>query len=137
MDTAIEEEMTTDEALIESLSEHRLEELKLEPFSLLRQSVASDLCGPESGTFFNAIMTVWICTLNPDDALEAHQDLKASRKRAFEWGESRGYSLWNWRPLVEMYNRINREWASSAKGKVKQDELDQSEEVPNDGGQLA
>lgn len=129
-------EMTTDDALLESLSEHTIEDLKLEPFSLLRQSVATSLCDDGGSVLFNAIMTVWVCTLSPDEALEAHRDLIKAKKKAFEWGESRGYSLGNWRPVIDMYNRLNREWSVAARARVKQDQIDSQEPSPNGGGQL-
>lgn len=128
------EEMTTDESLLESLSEHRIEELKLQPYSLLRQAIASDLCDIGSGTFFSAVMTIWVCTLSPEEALEAHKDLTRAKSMAFEWAESRGYSLWNWKPLVEPYNRMIREWIAASKAKIQEDQLN-GEIVPNAGGQ--
>jgi hypothetical protein len=135
-ETEVIEEMTTDESLLESLSEHKLEELKLEPYSLVRQAVASSLADPGSGILFNAIMTVWVCTLPGDEVLEAHEDIRAAKKRAFAWAEKRGYSLWNWKPLIEAYNKLNREWAAATKARVRQDG-EEPEDVPNDGGQPA
>src|SRR5215475_13041299 len=88
-------DLTTDEALLSSLSEHRLadDELKLEPYSLLRQAVAAGLCGTSKTGLYNAVMTVWVCTLNPKEVLAAHENLEQSRLKAFEWAETRGYSL--------------------------------------------
>jgi hypothetical protein len=136
MNTAEEQELTTDEALLESISEHKIDDLKLEPFSLLRQSIAADLCDYGGGSMFNAVVTVWVCTLSPTEALEAHTNIPKAKERAFKWAEERGYSLWNWKPIIEMYNRINSEWSASNKARIKQDELDKQEPVPNDGGQL-
>lgn len=128
-------EMTTDDALLSSIAEHKVGDVKLEPFSLLRQSIAADLCDYGGGSLFNAIMTVWVCTLSTKEALEAHMDMTAAKEKAFEWAEKKGYSLWNWKPIVEMYNRLNREWAAAAKARVHQEDLDNREELPNDGGQ--
>jgi hypothetical protein len=128
-------DMTTDDALLESLSEHKIEDLKLQPFSLVRQAVATSLCDLGSSTLFNAIMTVWVCTLSPEEALEAHSELTRAKIRAFEWAESRGYSLWNWKPLIDMYNRLNRESAAASKARIQQDQLNGQDEIPNAGGQ--
>lgn len=133
---AAEVDLTTDESLLQSLSEHKIEDLKLEPFSLLRQAIATDLCDYGSGTFFSAIMTVWVCTLSPDKALEAHMDLIEAKKQAFKWAEDRGYSAWNWKPLVDTYRQLNREWGAAAKARIKSDQTGDGDEVPNDGGQL-
>src|SRR6516165_8240104 len=101
-------ELTTDEVLLESLSEHKVDELKLQPYSLLRQTIAADLCDHGSGGFFNAIMTIWVCTLSPTEALEEHTNITRAKSKAFEWAESQGYSLLNWRPIVNAYNKLMR-----------------------------
>jgi hypothetical protein len=135
-------DLTTDEALLSSISEHKVEELKLEPYSLLRQAIAADLLDIDSGTFYSAIMTVWVCTLSEDEALEAHADFKSAKKKAFAWAEARGYSYYNWRAVVDIYVRLQREWAAVAKARVQQpDSLggngQEPDEIPNAGGRPA
>ena len=135
-------DLTTDEALLSSISEHKIEELKLQPYSLMRQVVAADLMDPDSGTFWAAVMTVWVCTLSEDETLEAHADLKGSKKKAFRWAETRGYSYHNWKPLVDIYLRLQKEWAAVARVRVQQtDSLggngQEPDEIPNAGGQPA
>lgn len=131
-------ELTTDQALLESVSPHYLDDLKLEPFSLMRQAIATDLCDRNGGTFFSAIMTVWVCTLSEDEALEAHAtDKKEAQKRAFKWGEGRGYSLWNWRPVVNIYDQLNREWSAVAKARVADAGGNGEAPDPNAGGRPA
>jgi hypothetical protein len=125
-------DLTTDEALLESISEHHVEDLKLEPFSLLRQIISADLCDQGSGTLFNAVMTVWVCTLSPKEALAAHANLEKSKLDAFDWAEKRGYSLWNWKPIVKAYGQLNKEWIASTKANI---ESNDGEVVPNVGGQ--
>jgi hypothetical protein len=126
-------DLTTDESLLSSISEHTLEELKLQPFSLLRQAVATDLCDLGGGNFFNAIITVWICTLNPAEVLKAHSDQIGAKIKAFEWAESCGYSLLNCDPLLKAYSRLTAEWASISGVRVKSE--GNSEVDPNVGGQ--
>jgi len=128
-------DMTTDDSLLESLSEHKIEDLKLEPYSLLRQAVASDLCD-RGGVLFSAVITVWVCTLKPKEVLAAHRDIEDSQMKAFQWGESRGYDLANWKPVVDAYNQLNREWIAASKARVKEDQLNGEDETPNSGGQL-
>jgi hypothetical protein len=125
-------DLTTDEALLSSISEHSLEELKLLPFSLLRQAVATDLCDPGGG-FFNAVMTVWICTLPANEVLKAHKDFDEAKIKAFEWAENRGYTLASCEPLLSAYRRINDEWTVIASVRIKPSEHDKTD--PNDGGQ--
>jgi hypothetical protein len=111
-------EMTSDQALISALTPKRVGEIKLEPFSLMRQVIAVDLCRRSSSVFFNAIMTVWVCTLKPAEALAAHEDIAAAQLRAFEWAEAQGYSLTNYEPILEFYKRLNRELSAVAQVRV-------------------
>ena len=129
-------DLTTDEALLSSLAEHELEELKLEPFSLLRQTIAIDLCDRIAGTFFNRLMTVWVCTLSPREALKAHADTDEAKLKAFTWAEERGYSLSNSKPLDDAYDRLEKEFAASARAHIK-DAGANGESAPNAGGQPA
>jgi len=131
-------ELTTDSALIGSLTEHKVDELKLEPFSLMRQTIAIDLCDRNAGVFWNAVMTVWVCTLKDFDALDAHASPKKAKVEAFKWAESRGYNHHNWRPVVDIYNRLMDEWDKSVSNvRVMQPNGSKPEELPNDGGQPA
>lgn len=132
-------DLSTDEALLSSISEHKLGDLKLEPYSLIRQSIVIDLIDRGSGTFFAAVMTCYICTLSEDDALRAHADLHETKKKAFRWAEANGYTWHNWRPLVDEYIRLDKEWAAVSKAHVKTPENGQQEDeqLPNVGGQPA
>src|SRR4029077_15442307 len=111
-------DMTSDQALISALTPKQVGDLKLEPFSLLRQVIALDLCRRSSSVFFNAIMTVWVCTLKPSEALAAHEDISAAQLRAFEWAEAQGYSMTNYEPILEFYKRLNRELSAGAQVRV-------------------
>jgi hypothetical protein len=137
METTEDLDLTTDEALLSSLSEHKIDELKLYSFSLLRQTVATDLCDLGSGSLFNAIMTIWVCTLTPEEALAAHQNLTKAKLQAFEWAEKRGYSLANYDPVLEMYKRLQKEFSAAIRNHVPKTELngDGDAPVPNSGGQ--
>ena len=134
-DTLEEQDLTTDEALLESLTQKQVEELKLEPFSLMRQTVALDLCDRHSGPFWCALMTVWVCTLKPKDALHCHSDMDQAKLDAFAWAEKRGYNHRNWGPLIEPYNRLLTEWETSANNVRIQQPNGNKDEVPNVGGQ--
>jgi hypothetical protein len=112
-------DMTSDEALISALTPKQVGDIELEPFSLLRQVVAVDLCRASSDKFFNAVMTVWVCTLSPIDALKAHEDITGTQLRAFEWAEGQGYSITNYQPLLDAYKRLNDELAASTKARIR------------------
>jgi len=132
-------EMSTDEAVLSALTPKKLEELELKPFSLLRQTIASDLSSSGgSSNFYNIVLTVWVCTLTPKECMEARDDVSGSRIKAFEWAESRGYSMGNsdsFKPLIDAYVRINRELMASIKIKTRNNGGDG--DIPkNDGRQL-
>jgi hypothetical protein len=120
MNTLEEEiDMSTDEALISALTPKAIGELELQPFSLMRQVISIDLCRTSSGHFFNAIQTVWVCTLSPLEALKAHEDIPAAQLRAFEWAEAQGYSIEHYQPLLDAYKRLNDELAASTKARAR------------------
>jgi hypothetical protein len=125
-------EMTTEQALISALTPKQVGEITLEPFSLLRQVIALDLCRRSSSVFFNAIMTVWVCTLKPSEALAAHEDIAAAQLRAFEWAEAQGYSMTNYEPILEFYRRLNRELRPGTRVQVRGS--GDGETPKNDGG---
>ena len=113
-------EMSTDKAVISALTPKKLDgELELEPFSVMRQAVAMNLCGPGGANFFNIVMTVWLCTLKEPEALRANSDIDKSRLAAFNWAEGRGYSLANLEPLLEVYRRLNRELDAAFRAYVR------------------
>jgi hypothetical protein len=112
-------EMSTDEALVSALTPKQVGDIELQPFSLLRQVISIDLCRTSSGHFFNAIMTVWVCTLEPVEALKAHEDIPAAQLRAFEWAEAQGYSIEHYQPLLDAYKRLNDELATSTKARAR------------------
>jgi hypothetical protein len=128
-----EMDMTSEAALISALMPKRVGELELEPFSLMRQVIAIDLCRRSSSVFFNAIMTVWVCTLKPSEALAVHGDIPTAQLRAFEWAEARGYSLTNYEPILELYERLNRELSASTQVQVRSSSSD-GEAPKNVGG---
>jgi hypothetical protein len=125
-------DMTTEQALISALTPKQVGEFKLEPFSLLRQVIAMDLCRERSSVFFNAVVTVWVCTLKPVEALAAHEDITAAQLRAFEWAEAQGYSMTNYEPILDFYRRLNRELGVSTQARVAGGS--DGVEPKNDGG---
>jgi hypothetical protein len=112
-------EMSTDEALVSALTPKQVGDIELQPFSLLRQVIAIDLCRSSSSNFFNAVMTVWVCTLRPLDALKAHEDVAQAQLSAFEWAEAQGYSITHYKPLLDAYKRLNDELAASTKARSR------------------
>jgi hypothetical protein len=128
-------DMTTEAALISALTPKQVGPIELKPYSLMRQVIALDLCRKSSSVFFNAIMTMWVCTLETRDALSAHEDIPSAQLRAFEWAEAQGYSLTNYEPVLEFYKRLNRELGAGTQVQVRGSG---DGEVPkNDGGPAA
>src|SRR5258708_37406627 len=112
-------DMTTEQALVSALTPKQVGDIELQPFSLLRQVIAIDLCRSSSSNFFNAVMTVWVCTLKPLEALKVHEDVAQAQLRAFEWAEAQGYSIVNYQPLLDAYKRLNDELAASTKTRAR------------------
>jgi hypothetical protein len=131
MNTTIENlEMDTDEAVISALTPKTLEEIELKPYSLMRQVIALDLGRTAGSHFFNAVVAVWVCTLEPLEALKAHENIPAAQLQAFEWAEAHGYSLTNYEPLLAAYGRLNRELAASTNARARGE---QGPALKNDG----
>src|SRR5260370_39897326 len=114
-----EVEMTKEQALVSALTPKQVGDIELQPFSLLRQVIAIDLCWGSSSNFFNAVMTFWVCTLKPLEALKVHEDVAQAQLRAFEWAEAQGYSIVNYQPLLDAYKRLNDELAASTKARAR------------------
>jgi len=112
-------EISTDEALISALTPKQVGDIELQPFSLLRQVIAIDLCRSSNSNFFNAVMTVWVCTLSPLDALKVHENIAQAQLDAFEWAEAQGYSITHYEPLLDAYKRLNDELAASTKARSR------------------
>src|SRR5215470_6568534 len=103
---------TSDGAFLSASSPNRLKEVELYPFSLMRQSaaLALGLDKTEDGDhFWNAIIMIWLCTQDEDDCIWAKQNKKAAIKKAFAWGDSEGYSLINFEPVLQIHIKINSE----------------------------
>jgi hypothetical protein len=125
-------DISTDAALISALTPKQVGAIELKPFSLMRQVISIDLCRASKGHFFNAIMTVWVCTLEPLEALQAHEDIRAAQLRAFEWAEAQGYTIEDYQPLLDAYARLNKELAASTGARVRGGD---GNSLKNDGGQ--
>lgn len=133
-------EMSTDAALISALTPKQVGEITLEPFSLIRQSIASALCGAIEAQFFNEIVTVWVCTLTELEALQAIENtesIKESRIKAHKWAEAQGCSLLNYKPIVDIYTRLNRELKASSNARLREASEDGQKKVESGGRPLA
>ena len=122
--------LTTDEAVVSAMTPKSFADIELKPFSLMRQVVALELFGPSSGHYFNAIMTVWICTLEPKEILEARKDPEQAQSAALAWAEQRGISIVNIDPILDLYTQLNKELEVTAKVQLK----DRSAVPKNAGG---
>ena len=105
----------------------------------MRQAIAADLCPIGCGGFWHAVMNVWVCTLSEDQALDEHDDIRAAQKHAFSWAQGRGYSYLNYKPLIDIYKRLQDELRASLGIRVHEsfDGANGEDELPNAGGQPA
>jgi|SRR4029077_9035741 len=125
-------DMSTDAALISALTSKQVGEIELKPLSLMRHATSFDLFPPSCGGFFRAVITVWLCTLEPKEVLKTYEDIPSAQQRAFEWAEGRGYSILNWQPLFNVYERLYKELAASTGARVRGGD---GNSPKNDGGQ--
>jgi hypothetical protein len=110
----------TTEAFMSASTPKYLEELKLEPYSLMRQTIGMELSGAGSSKFFDAVIKIYLCTLSEIQCLEAREDRNQARLAAFKWAEVRGYSLRKperWEPLLNLYDRLNAEIEASTEAR--------------------
>jgi hypothetical protein len=132
MTALIEEEIAdADDAFMSASTPKSVNGQELEPFSLMRQTVALEIVGQDASAFFDAVVRVWLCTLKPKEVVKARLDKDQSTITAFEWAESVGFSFKNWRPLLDLYKRINAEIRQSTNA-VSESE---GNPTPNSGGQ--
>jgi hypothetical protein len=111
----------TTEAFMSASSPKYLEELKLEPFSLMRQTIGMELAGPGSSAFFDAVVKIWLCTRDELGCLAARADRDKARLDAFKWAEARGYSLSKkerWKPLLDLYTKLEAEIETSLEARA-------------------
>jgi hypothetical protein len=111
----------TTEAFLSASSPKYLEELKLEPYSLMRQTIGMELAGPGSSAFFDAVIKIWLCTQDEDACLDARDNRRKAQKTAFAWAESRGYSLTKrerWQPLLDLYTKLDAEIEASLEARA-------------------
>jgi hypothetical protein len=131
-ETDITTEMSTDQAFVSAITPKKLNGIKLEPYSLMRQVVAMELNVPNSSKFFDAVMRIWVCTMSEDEALDLRnwrpEDeenplpndwRKEAQKKAFQWAEAQGYSMLNYKPLLDLYDQLDRELAASGSARLK------------------
>jgi hypothetical protein len=106
----------TNDAFMSASTPKYLEELKLEPYTLMRQAVGMELAGPGASIFVDALMRVWCCTQDEEACLDAREDRRTARKAAFKWGEARGYSPSiekRWQPLMDIKAKLDAEIEAS------------------------
>lgn len=132
MTTTIEEEIASaDDAFMSAVSPKEINGIVLEPFSLMRQAVALEIAGINTETaFYEAVIRVWVCTLNPAQVMKAKRDKDQAVLDAFAWAEAQNISFSNAQLLMDLYRRINAEIEQSANAIADSE----SSESPNAGG---
>jgi hypothetical protein len=89
---------------------------------MMRQAIVYELCRESIGqppSFFNAVMTVWVCTLNELDTLRVRRNIEGSQIAAFRWAESCGYSFLDCDPIWKAYGKLMRELTASLSARVR------------------
>jgi hypothetical protein len=127
-----EVDMTTEEALISALTPKQVNETELKPYSFGRQLLAGRLCRDVDDIYFRLVQTVWTCTLEKTEALRAMKDIEGSQLQAIDWAESQGYSLLYYKPLLDIWRRLNRELEAAANVRIR--DSSDGETPKNDGG---
>jgi hypothetical protein len=117
--SVLDEIQSTDDAFLSASTPNELNGVELEPYSLMRQTIAMELVGLEANMFFDAVITVWICTLSKKQALATRKDRDLAREQAFDWAEAQGFSLSNFRPLIEIYRKLENEIEKSTNARAK------------------
>jgi hypothetical protein len=132
--TSIEEEIRdADDAFLSAVSPKEINGITLEPFSLMRQSISTEITGLDTETaFFDAVIRVWLCTLNPMDCIKAKRNRDQAVIDAFAWAEKQGITPQNAKVLMDLYKRINDENRQSTNAVSEAEETTPS---PNAGGQ--
>jgi hypothetical protein len=117
MTEILEEIQTTDEAFLSASVPKFLDGIKLQPLSLMRQTIGMELSGPDSSAFFDAVCKIWLCTLDPAKCLKAREDRDQARMDAFAWAEAHGFTLRNYKPVLDIYRKLNAEIEASTEAR--------------------
>ncbi len=133
MTTELEDEIAdADQAFMSAVSPKEINGIKLEPFSLMRRSISTEIAGLGTETaFFEAVIRVWLCTLSPLECIKAKRNRDQAVIDAFTWAEAQGISPENGKVLMDLYNRINAELEQSTNALPDHEVLPS----PNAGGQ--
>jgi hypothetical protein len=129
MSTLQEEIDSTDTAFVSAMTTKTFDGIELQPYSLMRQMVALEITGLETTGTFEAVVHIWVCTLEPRQVMETMNDKVQAKLDAFAWAEAHGVTINNLRPLLEIYKRLNDEIRQSTRARVK----DEGSESKNDG----
>jgi hypothetical protein len=109
-----EELKGTNDALASAVTPKDLNGLELKPFSLMRETAAIEIVGSPAIEFRDAVIRIWLCTLEPKEVSRAMRDRIQADVDAFEWAEKHGVSWKDPKPIMDLYHRINGEITQSA-----------------------
>jgi len=125
----------SDAAFLSAITPKKLDQSELYPFSMMRQSVAWSLgiTGKVEDGFFDAIITVWLCTKNEMEVLGAKRNKDKAIKQAFDWADEQGFTVLNFDPILQIWKKINDEIRASSNAVLAKQGTDEK----NFGGQPA
>ena len=131
MKEVLEEIEDADAAFMSAITPKEINGVTLEPFSMMRQAIAIEIAGLNTeSAFFEAVIRVWVCTLQPLECIKAKRNKDQAVIDAFAWAEKQGFNQ-NAKPLTDLYKQINDELRQSTN--VRSDN-DGEPASPNSGG---
>jgi hypothetical protein len=131
MNELLEEIASTDEAFLSALTPKSLDGIELKPYSLMRQMVALEITGLEATSYFEAVVHVWVCTLEPRAAMETLKDKVQAQLDAFAWAEACGITINNMKPLLDIFRRLSEEIRASTRARPAEER-----DTPKNDGRL-
>lgn len=126
----------TDDAFLSASTPKDLNGLVLEPFSSMRQAVALALGmqGNNATFFFDSVIMGYLCTLKRVEVSKLLRDKDAAVIAAFDWADQQGWSIYNFKPVGDLYLKVTSEIAKSTNAYPKDDE--NAKPVEGNAGEL-
>lgn len=107
---------STDAAFVSAGTPKSFRDITFEPYSLMRQLVASEVCGDNPHPITAVIVHMWVCTKKPDEVMAMRTTRSLALADALRWAEQSGIT----HPgtpamdeLITVYRQINEELHAS------------------------
>jgi hypothetical protein len=105
----------TDQSFLSAVQPKVVNGITLQPFSAMRQAVALALGmqGAASTFFFDSVIMSYVCTLGEHEVIKLLADKDAAKIAAFHWADKQRFSIYNFKPVGDLYMTITAEIAKS------------------------